>query len=106
MVQRPTDYCDVPPMTKNSKHITIGYRSTNFIQFVINRLLRRKDGVKVKDLFFDYKMAFNSTMKENELRFLVEEFYDSMKDSDVLLLKKSHIEPFPKTNQYFCFKFT
>ena len=106
LVQYGTDYCDVPPMTKNSKHVTIGYRSTNFIKFLISNLLRFKDGVKLKDLFFDYKMTFNSTIKENELRFVLQEFYDSMKDSDVFLLKKFHIRPFPKTNSYYCFKFT
>ena len=104
LVQYQTDSCLVPPKSENSKHVKISFRSNKFTEFLIKRLLRFKEGVKLKSLFSDYKEAFNSTLDEKHLQTMFDEFYDSIKDSGIFLLKKDHIEQFPKTTSYLCFK--
>ena len=104
LIQYQTDSCLTPPKSENSRHVTIGFRSNKFTKFLIKRLLRFKEGVKLKNLFSDYKEAFDSTLEEKQLQTMYDEFYDSVKDSGIFLLKKDHIEQFPKTKSYICFK--
>ena len=102
IIQYQTDTCE-PPVRAARGPVVIRFRSNDFTEFFLRRLLRFKSGIKIKDILSDYKKVSKSTSEE-EMKALFEEFYTSIKDSDVFMLKKDHVKEFPKTHSYMCFK--
>ena len=97
IIQYRTDTCE--PSVHGRGSVVIRFRSNDFIKFCLRRLLRFKNGIKVESIYEDYKKVSKLT-SEQEMRALFEEFYNSMKDSDVFMLKKNHTT----TNSYLCFE--
>ena len=81
--------------------IIVEYRSNNFTTFIMKRLCDSPGGVSLKCLHLEYQRKLNSSNSKNEYSLLLEEFFNSVKDSEVFLLKKDYVSPFPKTFNNF-----
>ena len=97
IIQYRTDTCE--PSVHGKGSVVIRFRSNDFIKFILRRLLRFKRGIKIKSIYDDYKKVSKLT-SEQEIKAMFEEFYTSMKDSDVFMLRKNYT----KTNSYLCFE--
>ena len=80
--------------------IPLSFKSNNFNHFIIHQISYSNKGVRLKDVWSNYRKAFNSSISDDELKRLTQEFYGSVKDTDMFLIKKQNVKPFPKT----CFK--
>ena len=80
------------------------FKFNSFNQFLINRLLESNRGVGLKLIYSDYRKASNYTINNHEVSMFLEDFYDSVRDTEMFLLKKEFIKPFPKTSYMSCFE--
>ena len=105
IIQDHTDFRTLPFEDENQRndHVVFGYKSNNFTDFLVDRLVRSNKGVKLKGLYSEYKMVLNSNINKQDFSKLLNEFYHFVKDTEVFLLKKNYISPFPKTafNHFF-----
>ena len=76
------------------------FPSNSFNHFLMSQLSFSNKGVFMKDVWKEYRKHFNSRASDNDLTRLTHEFYDNVKDTDMFLVKKRHVMPFPMT----CFK--
>ena len=83
---------------KGKNHVTFSFQSTHFNHFLVDRLLHSNRGVSIKTLHTEYRKSSNLSLSNDELFTLTEEFYDSVKDTGMFLLRNQHILPFPKTS--------
>ena len=106
IIQHPSDFrtstYDDNPSTIDD--VTFSFESNDFTKFLVRRLFRFNGGVRLNNLFSDFKKALNSTLNEKELQILLDDFHESVKDSEVFLMKNYRILPFPKTNSLHFFK--
>ena len=77
--------------------ITFSFTWNNFSNFVVNRLLDSNRGASLKSLHQEYRRTINSKISDEELVSLTEGFYDSVKDTEMFLVKKHYVNPLPKT---------
>jgi hypothetical protein len=82
---------------RRKSNVVIRFKSNHFNHFLIDRLLSSKRGIKLKTLYSDYRKTSNSTVDNEELLRSTIDFYDSVKDTDLFLLRNKYIAPFPKT---------
>ena len=80
--------------------VDLAFPSNSFNHFLMNKLSFSNKGVVLKDVWAEYRKHFNSRTGDNDLTRLTQEFYDNVKDTDMFLVKKPHVMPFPMT----CFK--
>ena len=83
--------------TQRNDNVRFGFRTNNFTNFLMNQLTSSNKGVNLKSLYSDYKKASNSNIGKEEFSQLLGEFYNDVIDTDIFLLKKNYILPFPKT---------
>ena len=89
---RTLPYNELP--SANQK-LVISFKSSNFTNILLARLVNSNKGVKLSRLFLEYSLSSNSTKSQPQL--LLKELYEAVKDADLFLIKKEHILPFPKT---------
>jgi len=77
--------------------ILFSFTWNNFSHFLVNRLLDSNRGVSLKSLYREYRRTINIKVSDKELVSLTEDFYDSVKDTEMFLVKKHYVHPFPKT---------
>lgn len=77
--------------------IPLTYERNEFSHFLIEQVSHSNRGVKLKDVWSEYKKKFNTSVSDENLIKLSKDFYDSVKDTGMLLLKKRHVNPFPMT---------
>ena len=73
----------------------------NFNRFLLNKLLHSENEIVLKDIFNSYSKydkTLNYTLSKRKIAILLHVFFTSVKDSQIFLLKKSSIKPFPKTS--------
>ena len=97
VIQDKTTYKTLPynELPSTVQKLVISFKSSNFTNLLLDRLVNSNKGVKLSKLFSDYSLASNS--KKSRPQFLIKEFYEAVKDADLFLIKKEHILPFPKT---------
>ena len=78
--------------------IILDFNWNDFSRILVNRLLDSNRGVSLNSLYQEYRTTMNSSISDNELVKLTEDFYDSVKDTEMFLLKKHYVPPFPKTS--------
>ena len=78
--------------------VDLSFRSNNFSNFLVNKLSFSNRGVFLKDVWSEYRKSSN--LSDNDLTRLTQEFYDYVKDTEMFLIKKQHVIPFPMS----CFK--
>lgn len=74
------------------------FKWNNFSRLLINRLLESNRGVKLKSLYKEYRNTIDSNISDDELKKSSEDFYISVKDTEMFLLKKNYANAFPKTS--------
>ena len=77
--------------------VTFGFKSNEFNHFLVDKLLQSNKGVKLEALYSEYRKTSNLSISNDELLRLTEDFYDSVKDTEMFLLKNQYITTFPKT---------
>jgi hypothetical protein len=82
---------------RGKSRVVLCFKSSNFNHFLIDRLSSSKRGIKLKTLYSDYRKTSNSTISNDELLRSTIDFYNSVKDTDLFLLRNKYIAPFPKT---------
>ena len=96
--QNQLDFRRLPYDIKYAKDsIIFDFKSTLFTHFLLDRLLRSKRGIMLKELFSEYRSESNSSISNDELFTLTENFYNSVKEHEMFLLGDRSITPFPKT---------
>jgi hypothetical protein len=79
--------------------VIFNFKSTPFTHFLLDRLLRSKRGIKLKTLYSEYRSESNLSMSNDEFFRLTEDFYNSVRDTEVVLLRDQRITQFPKTDR-------
>ena len=98
IAQNHVDFNRIPyDGTPGKEPVKFGFKSNHFNHFLVDRLLQSNRGVKLKALYTDYRKISNMSISNDELLGLTEDFYDSVKDTEMFLLRKQYITPFPKT---------
>ena len=80
--------------------IPLQFHSNDYSHFLTQELSYSNKGVNLEDVWSLYRKTVNSTVSDEELTTLTQEFYDSVRDTDMFLVKQKHVKPFPKS----CFK--
>ena len=90
---------DIELMTNSQDHkkdfIPLSFHSNDYSRFLIHQLSYLNKGVILKDVWSDYRKTVDSTASDDELARLTTEFYHSVKDTDMFLLRQTHVKPFP-----------
>ena len=81
-----------------SNTIVFSFKWNHFNHFLINRLMDSNKGVDLKSLYHEYSDSLNYSIGVNELMGNTKDFYDSVKDTEMFLLKTRSVYPFPKTS--------
>jgi hypothetical protein len=96
--QNDVDFRKIPYYgTQGRGSLTFGFKSNQFNHFLVDILLQSNKGVKLKTLYSEYRKTSNLSINNDELLRLTEDFYDSVKDTGMFLLRNQYIKPFPKT---------
>ena len=82
------------------KPFTFTFKSNSFNHFVIDRLLDSNSGVKLKNLYYEYRKTNNLSTSKSELIKLKADFCESVKDMEMVLLRNQHINPFTKLSYF------
>ena len=80
--------------------VELAFPSNNFSHFLVNKLSYSNRGVILKDVMNEYQKSLDSSASDKDLTRLAQEFYNYVKDTDMFLVKKRHVIPFPAS----CFK--
>ena len=80
--------------------IPLQFHSNDYSHFLIQELSYSNKGVNLKDVWSVYRKTVNSSVTNDELNRLTQEFYDSVRDTDMFLVRQKHVKPFPMS----CFK--
>ena len=78
--------------------IPLSFLSNDYNHFLIHQLSYSNRGVSIKDVWFDYRQAANFSVGDDELTRQTMEFYDSVKDTEMFLIRKRHVAPFPSSS--------
>ena len=77
-----------------------------FIEFLMLGISTYLQGTSLKALFLEYKKVSNTTSSNRQLYALVQIFYDSIKDTELLLIKDASVLSFPKSSKVTLYKVT
>ena len=80
--------------------VDLAFPSNNFSHFLVNKLSYSNRGVILVDVMTEYRKNLDSSASDKDLTRLAQEFYEYVKDTDIFLVKKRHVIPFPAS----CFK--
>ena len=82
----------------NNPFITFGWKLNGFNEFLVKQLLNSNKGSKIKNVCVEYKETLEKNIDCKALLSFSSEFYKSVKDTGMFLLKNEYIAPFPKTS--------
>jgi len=98
IIQKQFDFRMLPSDREKGKYpVMFAFKFNSFNFFLVDRLLQSNKGVKLKTLYSEYKSTLNLSISNDELFRLTEDFYASVKDTEIFLLRNQYIAPFPKT---------
>ena len=78
--------------------IKIGWKLNRFNEFLVNQMIRSNKGVKLKTIYTEYRKTVEHNTSYETLKRLSNDFYGYVKDTEMFLMKKEHVFPFPKTS--------
>ena len=82
----------------NGPKIKFGWKLNTFNEFLVTQMLRSNKGVKLKTIHAEYRKTLEHDISDEALKRLSNDFYEYVKDTEMFLMKKEHVEPFPKTS--------
>ena len=78
--------------------IKFGWKLNYFNEFLVNQMLRSNKGVKLKTVYTEYRRTVDYNMSDAALQRLLIAFYEYVKDTEMILMKKEYVALFPKTS--------
>ena len=75
--------------------ISLSFPSNVYSHFLIHQLAHLNKGVILHEVWSDYRKKVNGSVSDDELLRLTREFYDSVKDTDMFLVRNRLVKPFP-----------
>ena len=81
----------------SSPKVGFTFNITDLNTFIVDRLLYSNKGVILRNLLSKYRKMSNSSISNKEINRLAADFYYSVKDTGMFLLKKHYVGLFPKT---------
>ena len=81
-----------------NSRIKFGWMLNRFNELLVNKMLLSKQGIKLKNVFTEYRKTLQYNISYNALSKLLYDFYENVKDTEMFLLKKQYVLPFPKTS--------
>ena len=85
--------------------IKFGWKMSFFNVYLVNKLLQSRSGISTKNFFSEFSRLTRWNNSNNkQLNEMAEEFYKSVKDIEMFLLKKKFVRQFPKTVGYSLFR--
>ena len=75
--------------------ISLSFHSNDYSHFLMHQLSHFNKGVILHEVWSDYRETVNSSVSDDELSRLTREFYDSVKDTDMFLVRTRHVKAFP-----------
>ena len=82
----------------NGPRIKFGWKLNTFNEFLVTQMLRSNKGVKLKTIHAEYRKTLEHDISDEALKRLSNDFYEYVKDTEMFLMKREHVEPFPKTS--------
>ena len=108
MIPLTTDYHGMPfdagNEVKSKDDVMFALKVNKFTTFVIDKLLLSNKGTNLNSIYAEYRQKSNSSLSNSELEKLAEDFYSSVKNTGMFLLRKEHVPYFPKTSFMHLFK--
>ena len=83
-----------------SPRYKLGWKMNGFNQFLLSKLFGSTKGIKLHKLYADYRKRFGNNINEQTLVGMMNEFHEYVKDTEMFLLKKEYVSPFPKTSSF------
>ena len=84
--------------------LSFGWVLNEFNKFLITRLLESNKGKSLSSLYSEYKQEVNPNVTNAKLFELTKEFYAAAKHTGLFLLRKRHVQLFPKTSSVCFFR--
>ena len=82
---------------KGTDEVKFALELNKFNIFLLNRLVDSNRGITLKTIYSEYRKESNFNISNYDLYKLVKDFYTSVKDTGMFLLRKKHVTLFPKT---------
>ena len=89
---------DITKRKSSGPIVKLGWKLNGFNDLLVNRLRRLNKEVKLQTVYKEYKDSLEYNISDQALHRLAKEFYEQVKDTDILFLKKAHVGRFPKTS--------
>ena len=87
-------------VNSNDPRIKFGWKLNGFNEFLVGRMIRLYNGVKLKKVYAEYRNTLEYHISDKELLTLSKGFYDHVKDTEMFLLKREYVPTFPKTSSF------
>ena len=82
---------------KDQEYATFSFEINSFVVFLVNRLLDSNKGVNLLCTYEQYRKETNKSASNHELYQYVEDFYLSIKNTGMVLMRKQNVSIFPQT---------
>ena len=91
------NFKELPYAVPSTEGLRFRFKWNNFNRFIVNRLLDSNQGISVKIVCSEYRKTLNYSISTREVFRQAVDFYDSVKDTEMFLLRKHYVGLFPKT---------
>ena len=98
------NFKELPYAVPSTEGLRFRFKWNNFNRFIVNRLLDSNQGISVKIVCSDYRKTLKYRISHREIFRQAVDFYDSVKDTEMFLLRKHYVGLFPKTAFKHTFK--
>ena len=78
--------------------VYLTFESNNFNHLLVDKLSFSNRGVSLKHLLSEYRKTVNGSVVDGDFVNSIHDFYDSVKDTDMFLIRKRHVNPFPMSS--------
>ena len=82
----------------NNVFLELTFPYNNFSHFLVNKLSFLNRGVILKDVVSEYRKSLNIKDDDNDMTNFTQEFYNHVKDTEMFMIRKKHVTPFPMTS--------
>ena len=88
---------------KRANAIPFNFEINDFSLFVMDHLMKEYKGIRIKSLYSKFRKKHNSSLLDRELYRIVENFFNNVKKSGMVLLQSRHVSYFPKRSSISLF---
>ena len=89
---------------RGGKKLNISFKVNQIVQFLINSLIYSTKGISLDLLYTKYVKRWKSGVEKDEFMKIVDEFYRSISDTDLFLLKKQDAKQPPNLYMMHCYQ--